>query len=106
MRKKVFAEYGVDYPVPRGAYEVDHLIPLTLGGNNDIANLFPQPAEPAPGFREKDLVEVYLHEEVCNSRVAVSIAQERIAEDWLAIYNNLSADDISHLKKTYHNWSN
>src|SRR5206468_3508206 len=42
LRKAVFAEYGISYPQLRGAFEVDHLIPLAIGGSNDIANLFPE----------------------------------------------------------------
>src|SRR3989338_6374719 len=53
LRKKVFAEYGIDYDQPFGSYEADHLIPLALGGNNDISNLFPEAASPYPGFKEK-----------------------------------------------------
>src|SRR5262245_55325326 len=32
LRQNVFAEYGISYPQPTGSYEVDHLIPLALGG--------------------------------------------------------------------------
>ncbi len=106
LRRSVFREYGIPYPQPRGSYEVDHLIPLALGGNNDIANLFPQEAKPAPGFPEKDLVEVYLREEVCAFRVDPSVAQARIASDWPAIYNDLPSDVIARLRSEYRNWSN
>jgi hypothetical protein len=106
LRLMVYAEYGVPYPQPHGFYEVDHLIPLAIGGDNDIANLFPQPAEPAPGFREKDLVELYLRGEVCAGRVALPIAQEQIAHDWLAIYEALPPQTIASLKAAYRNWSN
>jgi hypothetical protein len=39
MRARVYAEYGLPY----GGDEVDHLIPLELGGSNDFKNLWPQP---------------------------------------------------------------
>jgi 5-methylcytosine-specific restriction endonuclease McrA len=32
------------YPQQHGAFEVDHLIPLELGGDNVIANLWPEAA--------------------------------------------------------------
>lgn len=105
LRGAVFAEYGISYPPQRGAYEVDHIVPLSIGGSNDIANLFPQPADPMPGFREKDVVENYLHEGVCSGRVILNVAQEEIAKDWLAIYNNLSPDEIARIKAEYGNWS-
>jgi len=106
LKKQMYAAYGIPYPQQRGSYEADHLVPLALGGSNDIANLFPEAAEPAPGFREKDLVEVYLHEEVCAGRAVLEIAQKRIAYNWLAVYENLSSDDIKRLKSKYRNWSN
>lgn len=29
--------------------EIDHIVSLELGGSNDIANLYPERASPAPG---------------------------------------------------------
>ncbi len=88
-RKEVFKEYGIDYPPPHGAYEVDHFIPLELGGSNDIKNLWPEPADPHPGFHEKDHVENYLHHEVCSGRMTLREAQEEIRIDWYKVYTNL-----------------
>ena len=105
LRQSVFAEYGVYYPQPYGAYEVDHLIPLELGGDNDIANLFPQPAKPAPGFPEKDIVENYLHEEVCAGNISLNNAQGEIASNWQEVYNNLTPDQIAQIKSQYSNWA-
>src|SRR6267143_3598278 len=34
--------------------EVDHLIPLELGGSNELSNLWPQPYVPIPAAYEKD----------------------------------------------------
>jgi hypothetical protein len=47
MRDQVYAECGRT----RGpdCCEVDHLIPLELGGSNDMKNLWPQPDVPRPG---------------------------------------------------------
>lgn len=106
LRKKVFAEYGVAYPNPRGSLEVDHLIPLALGGNNDIANLFPEPAEPAPGFREKDIAEIYLQREVCAGRADLGAAQRQVASNWLLIYENLTSEQIQEIKSQFRSWSN
>ena len=39
-KKQIYAEYGVSYSQPTGAYEVDHFIPLEIGGSNDIKNLW------------------------------------------------------------------
>jgi 5-methylcytosine-specific restriction endonuclease McrA len=82
MRRRVFAEYGLGTRHPEGAYEVDHLIPLELGGSNEIANLWP---EAAPGFHEKDKVEEKLHARVCTRRMTLEDAQRAIATDWRAL---------------------
>ena len=100
-KKKVFEEYGLAYPQPAGAYEVDHFIPLALGGANDIANLFPEAAAPVPGFHEKDVVEVFLQGEVCSSRATLAAAQRQISTDWLAVYNNIPFEVKQSIKKKY-----
>jgi hypothetical protein len=88
-KKQVFAEYGISYPAPKGVYEVDHFIPLELGGSNDISNLWPEPANPTPGFHQKDLEENYLHKQVCTAKaITLADAQRTIATDWLKYYND------------------
>ena len=104
-RKKVFAEYGISWPQPYGSYEVDHLIPLSLGGSNDIANLFPEAANPYPGFKEKDVVENYLREHVCSGDIDLKAAQLQIANNWLEVYNNLSETTIKDYKSRYKTWA-
>jgi hypothetical protein len=64
-------------------------VPLEIGVSNDIANLFPEAAEPKPGFHEKDQVENYLHEQVCAGRMNLFDAQRAIATDWLQVYQGL-----------------
>lgn len=83
-KNQVFAEYGI-LSHTTGEYEVDHLISLELGGSNDISNLWPEPAEPRPGFHEKDVVENYLHKQVCQGLMALSEAQKIIANDWTKV---------------------
>src|SRR5262249_49818523 len=54
-RAQVYVEYGIaDVP---GAAEVDHFIPLELGGSNDITNLWRGPCQPTPGGHEKERCE-------------------------------------------------
>jgi hypothetical protein len=75
-RRRVLDAYGYS-KVP--GLEVDHLIPLELGGSNAILNLWP---ETPPGFHEKDKVENRLHKEVCAGRMTIEAAQILIAKDW------------------------
>jgi hypothetical protein len=84
-KDQVYAEYGITSHAP-GEYEVDHIIPLEIGGSNDIRNLYPEPAEPRPGFHEKDLLENKLHDLVCGGELDLATAQQVIAVDWYAAY--------------------
>ena len=84
----VYAEYGIASHTT-GEYEVDHIISLELGGSNDIANLYPEAAEPKPGFHEKDKVENWLHAKVCDGTMKLEEAQRRIATDWLGDYEEM-----------------
>jgi hypothetical protein len=82
VHRAVFVAYGLPPRQPPGAYEVDHLIPLELGGSNDRANLWP---EAAPGFHDKDRVENELHERVCKGTMSLDEAQQTIATDWTRV---------------------
>ncbi len=66
---------------------MDHLIPLAIGGSNDILNLWPEPATPVPGFHQKDVLEVKLHALVCSGKLDVRKAQSQVATDWPAAYH-------------------
>ncbi len=87
-KDQVYAEYGI-YHHSSGQYEVDHLVPLELGGSNDISNLWPEAAYPQPGFHQKDKVENYMHDQVCSGAMALNEAQKEIATNWLAVYNKM-----------------
>src|SRR5579871_397366 len=90
-RATVYAEYSM--PDLAGAAEVDHFIPLELGGSNDLANLWPEPYQPLPGAHEKDRVENYLHEQVCQGAMALADAQQAIVGDWYAVYLSIGPAD-------------
>jgi hypothetical protein len=85
IKEQVYINYGILIR-QKGEYEMDHLIPLELGGSNSILNLFPQPAEPFPGFHEKDKVENYLRRQVCDGKMKLQDAQHAIATNWTEVY--------------------
>ncbi len=87
-KNQVFTEYGIISRQPE-EYEVDHLISLELGGSNDIANLWPEIANPTPGFHEKDKVENYLHSQVCSGVITLDQAQREISNNWVAVYEKM-----------------
>lgn len=80
-KDQVFAEYGITQH-PSGAYEIDHLISLELGGSNDIKNLWPEAYTGPDNAHEKDMVENYLHAQVCSGKMALKDAQTAIATNW------------------------
>jgi hypothetical protein len=70
-------------------YELDHLIPLELGGCPDcLTNLWPQ-RWTAPGSHEKDDAEFFLRNQVCSGRLDLATAQSRIAHDWYSVYRSM-----------------
>jgi hypothetical protein len=81
-KKQVHVEYGASYPQSAGAYEVDHFIPLEIGGSNDIKNLWLEPAAPTPGFHQKDQFENFEHDQVCDGAISAAEAQRRMVSDW------------------------
>ena len=46
VKEQVYAAYGITSRQP-GQYEVDHLVNLSIGGSNDISNLWPEAASPS-----------------------------------------------------------
>ena len=70
----------------RFGYEIDHLIPLELGGANSVPNLWPEPYGSAFGATQKDGLEDYLHEQVCHHGLPLAAAQHEIAANWYAAW--------------------
>ena len=89
-------KYHVAYPAygtPQSERtELDHLVPLELGGSNDATNLWPEyPPTPNP----KDKVEDALNAAVCDGRVKLAAAQAAIAADWLTAEKKLGLSGSS-----------
>lgn len=81
MKRQVCAEYGSkDCPDPKKG-EVDHLVPLELGGKDVLANLWWQPA---PSYHVKDhQVEDKLKPLVCKGKMTLKQAQDCMRGDWV-----------------------
>jgi hypothetical protein len=73
--------------------ELDHLVPLELGGADGLGNIWPQCGPDAVSlnqryFKQKDHVENYLAEEVKAGRMPLVEAQRGIATDWTQYLND------------------
>ena len=65
---------------------MDHIISLELGGSNDISNLYPESYKISNGARVKDVLENYLHKQVCKGSMTIQEAQKEISSNWLKYY--------------------
>lgn len=78
-KRHVENAYGFD---AGRAHEIDHLVPLSLGGSNDPQNLWP---EPAPAFHVKDRLEFAAWHAVCAGRLRLDDVQRQFATDWTTV---------------------
>ena len=85
----VEVEYGLAPRAYGYTIEIDHIVPLELGGSNDIANLFPEPGGAVLGYRVKDRLENRLKALVCSGRLTLAAARAGIARDWVALYGTV-----------------
>ena len=74
------------------AYELDHLIPLAVGGHpRKLSNFMLQPWDGDNSATEKDRLEVRLQHRVCRHEMDLAAAQHCIAENWQACAASLAA---------------
>ena len=85
VKNQVYREYGITSH-PAGAYEVDHLISLELGGSNSIKNLWPESYTGAWNAHIKDKLEDKMHQLVCAGSLDMKTAQQEISTDWVSAY--------------------
>jgi hypothetical protein len=85
LKHEIYAEYGLSQK--DGNYEIDHLIPLGIGGADVRQNLWPESRDTQPwNANVKDQLENYLHGEICAGRIPATEAQQEIAKDWVTAY--------------------
>jgi hypothetical protein len=92
IRPAVVYTNGVKFKLMREAgipeadadkYELDHIVPLAVGGHpRKLVNLMLQPYEGALGARQKDRLELKLHDMVCAGELDLATAQREIGSDW------------------------
>jgi hypothetical protein len=87
LRHQVFTAYGIPYSA-HSRYELDHLIPLELGGNNASTNLWPETLadDRGPG-PNKDALKNHLHALVCHHQLGLATAQRAITTNWVQAWD-------------------
>jgi hypothetical protein len=86
---RVEREYGMPAQYYGYSIEIDHIVPLELGGSNAIANLFPEPGSGPANYHVKDEVENRAKAEVCDGRLSLRAARHGFAKNWKALYRRL-----------------
>jgi hypothetical protein len=87
IKKRLLREQAMDFDADKGAYELDHIIPLALGGHpRSLQNLTLQLWEGPDGAKRKDRLELKLQCLVCSGDVPLDKAQDAIWSDWKAAY--------------------
>jgi HNH endonuclease len=88
MKRQVFRDAG--YPLgnkdPRCACEVDHIVPRSIGGADDVSNLQIQQYFGPWNAHMKDRLEVLAHKDVCAGSLSIHDAQQWFLGDWKAEY--------------------
>ena len=86
LKKKDIALYG--YAVTKLAdYEMDHLIPLEVGGNpSDPKNLWPEPHNGEWNSFVKDSLENKINALVCEGQISLATGQDAFTTNWIAAY--------------------
>lgn len=81
LKREQLLEYGESGRL--SGYEEDHLIPLELGGAPQHARSpWPEPRTGVHNAADKDREENALNRAVCNRRMTLNAAREKIVVDW------------------------
>lgn len=88
VARNVLAAYGID-DAASDDYVIDYLVPRSLGGANDYANLWPIPLN-TTASAQKDQMDVAVADAVCNGRAGIQAAQFVMASEWPVALKNLN----------------
>lgn len=89
IKKRLMRQAGLDFDSDKSLYELDHVIPLALGGHpRNPKNLALQLWEGSDGAKRKDRLEIKLQCLVCSGTVLLGEAQAAVWSDWPLAYKN------------------
>jgi len=91
-KKQVFELYNVE---PKSDnFGIDHLIPLQIGGSNELTNLWPLTYNHKYLWNKyrKDTLENKLRKMVCAGDLELQVAQREISKNWIAAHKKYIGD--------------
>jgi hypothetical protein len=91
-KRRVLDRYGRTRQ-PGICCEIDHLIPLELGGSNRTTNLWAEPYDITWNAHTKDVLERALHDRVCSGELSLADAQKAIATNWIDAWRQFCSSD-------------
>jgi hypothetical protein len=90
----ILSEYGLP-PGPHPDFEIDHLVPLGVGGADGDRNLWPEPrraVEPIWNAEAKDRLEIRLNAMICAGEISPVEVQAAFTDNWTAAYRKYVSD--------------
>jgi hypothetical protein len=91
MKAEVFKRYGIEKDGRE--FEIDHRLELSLGGADDVRNLWPQEGMTHPSFHDKDRLESRVWRMVCKKHsMSLADAQAIFLGDWIAGYQKMFSE--------------
>jgi hypothetical protein len=91
LKEEVYAAYQVHREDREGRnFEIDHRVPLCLGGADVRENLWPQEGWQSPSYHDKDWLEETVCRMVCRERaMTLEQGQAIFLGDWIAGYQQI-----------------
>jgi hypothetical protein len=84
QRNEALVRYGIR---PEGfTGDLDHLVPVALGGSNDPDNLWPFHGEGDFTLEAKNALAQRLRDMVCTNKMSLKDAQDAFKKDWTKAY--------------------
>jgi hypothetical protein len=86
LKLEQIKQYGYKDVEPKN-FEEDHIVPLAISGHpSDTRNLWPQPRSGEWNSEKKDVLESFLHREVCKGTISLEEARNIFLTDWTVGY--------------------
>ncbi len=90
MKDAVLRAYGVPRPFHG---EIDHIVPLCVGGADALTNLWPM-----LDYKAKDVLEAHVCREVCHGRMSASEGQAIFLGDWTPYLGRIAKTAASRIR--------